>query len=257
MRLFCAFAAVVVFCHIAAAATISGTAYEWNTLSPLEYTIVEIDTSPRQVMVAQDGRYSFGVPAGNYVLSAQYFEKNRLKYEAREEVEVKDDGNFNIDILMLPALDENELLFDDFNDIGVQFGQDEAAPKNDAALWIGAGGAIIVALGAAFLYTKKGEKKKHRPARRRPAKAQTDTAQKNEAVIAPQALPQKEEKVPEDLNGVIGILQRYGGRMTQKELREKSGIGEAKLSLMVAELENMGKIKKFKNGRGNIIILKE
>ena len=53
------------------------------------------------------------------------------------------------------------------------------------------------------------------------------------------------------------MLKNCGGRLTQKELREKMPeYGEAKISLMVAELEEMGLVKKFKKGRGNIIVLK-
>ena len=43
--------------------------------------------------------------------------------------------------------------------------------------------------------------------------------------------------------------------MTQKELREMVNIGEAKVSLVVSELESYGLIKKIKRGRGNILIL--
>ena len=60
-----------------------------------------------------------------------------------------------------------------------------------------------------------------------------------------------------ELDEVLGIIKNYGGRITQKELREKLSHGEAKVSLIVAELEHLGKIKKFKKGRGNIIVLKE
>ncbi|MFH1256204.1 MAG: hypothetical protein V1494_02830 [Candidatus Diapherotrites archaeon] len=55
---------------------------------------------------------------------------------------------------------------------------------------------------------------------------------------------------------VIDALKRMGGRANQKELRERTGIGEAQLSLIVSELEAEGIVKKFKKGRGNIVVLK-
>ena len=72
--------------------------------------------------------------------------------------------------------------------------------------------------------------------------------------------PQRNTERPstqKELGEVLGIIKNYGGRITQKELREKLSHSEAKVSLIVAELEHLGKIKKFKKGRGNIIVLKE
>jgi uncharacterized membrane protein len=56
---------------------------------------------------------------------------------------------------------------------------------------------------------------------------------------------------------VLEILKKSGNRLTQKELRDKMPIGEAKVSLIVAELEELGYVKKIKQGRGNIIVLKK
>jgi len=50
-------------------------------------------------------------------------------------------------------------------------------------------------------------------------------------------------------------LKKEGGRMTQKEIRKHINLSEAKISLVIAELEDSGKIKKIKKGRGNILIL--
>ena len=58
-----------------------------------------------------------------------------------------------------------------------------------------------------------------------------------------------------ELNKITALLKGNKGRMTQKELRKHFPMSEAKISLMIAELESMGKIKKIKKGRGNIIIL--
>ena len=67
----------------------------------------------------------------------------------------------------------------------------------------------------------------------------------------------KEEKETiNDLNQIIKIIKDEGGRATQKEIRKKIPLSEAKISLMIAELEHEGKVKKIKKGRGNIIILK-
>lgn len=66
----------------------------------------------------------------------------------------------------------------------------------------------------------------------------------------------REEILPDDLMTVIETIKANGGRITQKELRKKLGFSEAKMSLILADLERRGIIEKVKKGRGNIIFLK-
>ena len=67
--------------------------------------------------------------------------------------------------------------------------------------------------------------------------------------------PAQVQEMPEDLKSVVGIIQEEGGRITQKELRKKLPYSEAKVSLMVADLEGRGMVRKIKKGRGNIITM--
>ncbi|MDI9610218.1 MAG: MarR family transcriptional regulator [Archaeoglobales archaeon] len=64
------------------------------------------------------------------------------------------------------------------------------------------------------------------------------------------------EVLPEDLRKVLEVIKTEGGRITQKELRRKLGYSEAKISLIIADLERRGLVEKVKKGRGNIIFLK-
>ena len=59
------------------------------------------------------------------------------------------------------------------------------------------------------------------------------------------------------LDKIIDIIKEEGGRTTQKEIRKEIPLSEAKISLMIAELEHKGVIEKIKKGRGNILILKK
>jgi uncharacterized membrane protein len=45
-------------------------------------------------------------------------------------------------------------------------------------------------------------------------------------------------------------------RITQKEIRKEVPLSEAKISLIISEMEHRGIIEKIKKGRGNIIVLK-
>ncbi len=64
------------------------------------------------------------------------------------------------------------------------------------------------------------------------------------------------EILPEDLKKVLELIKSEGGRITQKDLRKKLGFSEAKVSLIVADLERRGLLEKVKKFIGNIIFLK-
>ncbi len=79
---------------------------------------------------------------------------------------------------------------------------------------------------------------------------------RREREIVEASLASQQEDLPDDLIEVLEILQKAGGRMTQKELRKKLGYSEAKMSLIIADLERRGFVEKIKKGRGNIIFLR-
>lgn len=224
--------------YIAGAATISGTAYEWYSLEPLPNVILDVNTVPNQTFVANDGTYSIEISEpGSYLIRAQYFENNILKYEAEELVDVQQDGNFRLDIIMFPSLEDDDFLFDELDDFNVQVVPEDEIPANDFTLLFI---ALIAIAGVTFyvFITRSNREVKSNNATKEIKNSERPSMQK-------------------ELDEVVGILKNYGGRITQKELREKLPHSEAKVSLIVAELEHMGKIKKFKKGRGNILVLNE
>jgi len=64
--------------------------------------------------------------------------------------------------------------------------------------------------------------------------------------------PEKAKRLPKEAAQVLEIIKKEQ-RLTQKELRKKLPWSEAKVSLIVADLEERGLIKKIKKGRGNIL----
>ncbi len=202
------------------AAQIYGNLYNWETLEPLSGVVVEINTTPEQVLVSRDGSYSFSVPGGSYLLKARYYENNLLKLETEEELEVPQNGSYRIDLILFPTLEE-ELLFDDI-DVSIL----EEGKQSNSYLFMLIVVFIILAIFAGYLYLKRRRKE------------------------------EEPEPLPEDLVQVLEIIRKEGGRVKQSELRKRLGCSEAKLSLMLTDLEHRGKIKKIKKGRGNIVILK-
>ncbi len=74
----------------------------------------------------------------------------------------------------------------------------------------------------------------------------------------PVAHPKKKgnAELPDDLVQVLAILKSDGGRVHQRELRQKLPYSEAKVSMMLADLESRGLLKRVKQGRANLIVLK-
>ena len=67
------------------------------------------------------------------------------------------------------------------------------------------------------------------------------------------AKPKKPAELDADAKSVLKALDSFEGRTTQKELKETLKFSDAKLSLILTELEQIGKVKKFKRGRANIV----
>jgi uncharacterized membrane protein len=62
-----------------------------------------------------------------------------------------------------------------------------------------------------------------------------------------------EPELDEDAKKVLSVLETMENRASQKDLKEALNFSDAKLSLILTELEHFGYVKKFKRGRGNII----
>jgi len=73
--------------------------------------------------------------------------------------------------------------------------------------------------------------------------------------------PEQQAEIKEEINNdlyskVLEVIKKEK-RITQKSLRKQFPLSEAKISLVITELEAKGKIEKIKKGRGNLLIFKE
>ncbi len=87
-------------------ATIRGGVYSWDTFEPLENAVVRVNSTPSQSMVAKYGVYSFELDPGDYLITANYYKNSTLIYSAGESIEVKGEGNYVVDLLLLPVYSE-------------------------------------------------------------------------------------------------------------------------------------------------------
>ncbi|MBU4493136.1 MAG: hypothetical protein KKA61_02100 [Nanoarchaeota archaeon] len=218
------------------AATIYGNIYDPDLNQMKGRIEVEVDSSPRQYRVSTDGTYSFFLLVGKYTIKAKYEEHGRLKYIAEERIVVRDEGRFIHDIVMYPSPEEEERLMGDVI-------EEPSNKNNSIVLFMIIGFVFIVSILLVFYILKKTRKKEYIQEKKEESFDET-----------------KEEKEdienPESLDTIIKIIKENKGRVTQREIRKQIPLSEAKISLMITELEDKGIVKRIKKGRGNIIILK-
>jgi uncharacterized membrane protein len=208
------------------ATTVYGTIYEWSTLEPLKDCILEANSTPMQQLISKNGNYSFQLPIGSYEITAKYYENNSLLLESTDKVSVVSDGNYLMDIIMFPAIDLGEPLF---NETDPNLDEQYLFINQDNWLNIVFFSMVITAVVLLLAYRiRTGKKEK------------------------PEPIEEKSGRLSKEARQVLEIIQKEN-RTTQKELRKKLPWSEAKVSLIVADLEERGLIKKIKKGRGNIL----
>lgn len=217
--------------NFANAATIHGAVYDLS-LKKVNNAIVEISTSPKQLLVAQNGSYSFDVPNGAYTIKAQLMQKNAALASVQENITIKQDGSYVLDLILFPDIEEG------IEDIDVDVnGNIIETEKKVSAMLILIIVFLVLALVLIPVYFYKPKKTKK---------------------VAIKIEERKTEEYEDSsLGHLIKIIEQEGGRTTQKDIRKQIPLSEAKISLMIAELEHKGVIEKIKKGRGNIIILKK
>ncbi|MBL7054231.1 hypothetical protein ISS05_00570 [Candidatus Woesearchaeota archaeon] len=226
-------------------ANIHGNIYDFS-LDRIGNVIIEINTAPKQFFVSKNGTYSFTVPIGVYEVKAQHYESTLLISSTSENITVQDNGDYILDLVLFPVINEEELLEDEIEVSKNRFN-------------IGSFSVVLIILAGIlfYFYNKKKSVKK------REVIEKEDSFEEKAEEITKGGEDEKEEKKErydfylENLaEKVIEMIKEEGGRTTQKEIRKKIPLSEAKISLVIAELEANGRIRKIKKGRGNILILR-
>jgi uncharacterized membrane protein len=217
--------------------------FSWETLEPVNGVLVTINTTPVQQKVTENGSYFFeSIPPGHYKLKA-YFKQEGIELYAEENVTITQEGKYVMDLILFPILFEDDTGIEEI-DFSIPDNQ-----HNDYG-WIFWISGIAVSVGAGLIYLifrKRGEIKDKT----------VETFERDKISLQPEQHAIPLDSLPEDLREITDILIREGGRISQKDLRRRLGYSEAKISLMIADLERRGIVEKVKKGRGNIIFLRD
>lgn len=143
--------------------------------------------------------------------------RNKENYFVEEEVKISEDGEFNLDLILFPDLTEDDITVEDFGDI--------PEVVNVPSIWTYILiGWLVMVFGVLYMMRR--------------AKSHF-------------------EDLDDDLDGVLRFIKDNKGRVTQLDIRKNFSWSEAKISLIITELEDKGLIKKIKKGRSNVILLEK
>ena len=193
-------------------AVVQGTVYDFS-LDRVDSVKVEINTTPAQRDITDQGSYRFMVKPGTYTLRAEQIEDGTLIAMTEEFVTVTGEGEFVVDLILFPELDEPLNIPDDL-DVDEDLG-------TGTSPWALGVLAALALFGAGWYFWKRFH------------------------VFTP----------ANETHDLLDFITTQGGRTTQKEIRKAFPYSEAKISLILTELESQQKIKKIKKGRGNVIVL--
>lgn len=261
---------VFLFCLLAIpslSVTLQGRIYDVE-LNELSNVVIEINSTPWQRFVSKDGSYEFNLPPGTYELTAKYANGGLNILTSEDEVTVPEgSGEFVFDIFLLGDLDDELELLEPSEDSDLDVGDFIPVERDDIGVTAVVTAFIILAsvLIYAYYWRRKKEKEELKEINKglqqakQLAKEHPPDEKVKEVLRAMEDKErlEKEDKLASDTEIILEILKKEGGRATQKEIRKHIPLSEAKISLMIAELEHQKKVKKVKKGRGNIIILND
>jgi len=211
---------IFILINIADAATIHGTIYN-SELTKVGNVILEVDSTPKQRVVSNEGEYSFNLQEGTYTITAIAYYDNE-ENTAEETITIESEGNYVLDLFLFPN-------YEDLDELDFDVVKDLEEPKT-STWWI-----YLIILGLVsvlFLILRPRFRKKR--------------------------INEEEEiqETDEVLDKILDIIKKEG-RVSQKELRKRTNLSESKVSMVISQLESENKIKKIKKGRSNILVINQ
>ena len=241
----------------ASAALIGGRVYDYS-LNAISNVNVEINTTPKQREVADKSVYAFNVPKGSYVITAKQYEDGILKAATNELITVNDEGEYKLDLILFPDVSEDQSLGDEKIDFNAPF-DEEGIDKRIVVVAV-LGVVAIIAVIYLFLSKKRKRIRKNSSEPKMKSTAKnilgddkiTKTSVQETTEHAVKEFPAQEDA---DSKMVLDFIRSQEGRTTQKDIRKNFPSSEAKISLILTDLEAQGKIRKIKKGRGNVVVM--
>jgi uncharacterized membrane protein len=232
-------------------------------IEPADMVIVTINTTPEQKMVADAGTYEFSTHAGSYRIHARYYQENKLVQFVQEEIMIESEGEFRLDLILFPYIGEEEELLKEsdeiYNDLeeDAEIIGDEDQEEEVDVRWLGylGIGFLIAVIILVIYYIDKRIVERGKGIFEKKLKKTTTEEPRKRQVREDEDMLNVEEH-DECQKQVLDILTKEK-RITQKEIRKQLPASEAKISLVISDLESQGIVRKIRRGRSNIIVLNQ
>jgi uncharacterized membrane protein len=210
------------FSQIAQGATIYGNIYD-PVLKKVNNAVVEIDTNPKQKLLAINGTYQFSIPPGDYRITAQFL-RGSVRLATEENITIIDDGFYILDLFLYTDLDTDYYFNDtDFDVSPPAFD----SPRNYTLFAV----LVMLIIASALTYYIR------------------------ENTIIKKRQIEESNILDDDLKKILSLLRKNKGRLSQKDIGRHFAYTDAKISLMITELEDKKIVRRVKRGRSNIIFL--
>ncbi len=262
---------ILIFSSFAYGATIHGTIYDKNA-NPISGVVVEVNSLPLQRHISQYGGYSFSLENGNYTLKVYYTRDSLTKLIGSEDVVISSGGDYNVDLFA--SEDLNFTTVDP-----VQTPKFPVALFSVSMLLIALVVVVLLIIVLAIRRQNKKEKKREKKKNSHDTNNNSTELKYNnvdkesdenvsyevnyEHVHSEENEPEKHKEVSISLKSsdevlkekIIKFISEKEEEITQKEIRKKMSLSEAKVSELISALEKDKKVTKIKHGRVNVIVL--
>ena len=217
-------------------ASISGVVYDYS-LDIVENALVSVAD---EVDITENGEYHFELDMGEYVISAKQFDQyGNLVAHTNSTILIDKDKDYVLDLILFENLDDDLLDAPEFDDELYENGD-----ENDAWLWI----LGIIVFGSLVFFMKRRVKKS------KDGLNEVSDSGDDKVSEAVDITELGESTLKDE---ILKFIKENDGRTTQKAIRTKFPSSEAKISLVLTELEHEDVITKVKKGRTNVVLLKK
>jgi uncharacterized membrane protein len=232
------------FVPIVSGAQIYGSIYDQN-LEAISDVVVQVNSTPQQRHISKYGGYSFNLEPGTYKIIATLTKNFVTKEIASENITISKDGTYIVDLFIYQGINVTQ-----------EFTASESPWWMPVLLVFGSlilvGILVLLVLLIRLLVLRK---------KANPSKDHVVASRTEDVDVSFNIELEHEESVIEDNSDplkkrILDLLAKNNGTLTQKEIRRKTNLSEAKISHTISELCVEGRIEKVRKGRSNVLVLK-
>jgi uncharacterized membrane protein len=251
---FCVFA----LCALASAYSVSGDVFYFAERD-MSTTLVKAYSGGAlvgQAVCDKGGSYSLELPAGDYVITAQYYDQqDKSMLSSSENVTVL--GNTRLDLILFPDFEDMPNFTSPEFPVEEEFEPavaEQAAGPDIAVVAAALALIAVVVMAGYFLFVRKKEQETEIEVAEKPHKKMDEEEGAAQGAMQEEAKEKAKAPKPEydDIEKVMAMVAKQR-QISQGDIIKATNFSSAKVSLILKELERKKRITREKIGRMKII----